>query len=168
MNFPGKSAACLAAAILTAPAASANCNPPYQTLLSCKILNSERRVEFCRTEIPDSSGPGTTEVATYNLTSGLGPAELYFETKDLPRSSKYWGEASWDEAPATFMTGLARGNYIYAALITTSLDGPVSSAQVHVYESLKDFESTEGETDISRLYCDPATIQVDREAFLPG
>ncbi len=168
MTLLGKSAACLALLTLTAPAAWANCNPPYQTLLSCKILNSERRVEFCRTEIPDSSGPGTTEAATYNLTSGLGPAELYFETKDLPRSSKYWGEASWDEAPATLMIGLSRGDYIYAALITTSLDGPVSSAQIHVYESLKDFESIKGETDLSRLYCDPATIHVDREAFLPG
>ena len=153
--------------LVTAAVAQANCNPPYTTLLACDIYRSNARVEFCMQgkEAPDGSWK---ERISYNFTRGLGPAELYFETDQIVASTKYWHLVSLDSQTRTDSLGAVHGNHVYAAFLTGIQDDYASADQIHVYDSVEAYENDQGEVEIQRLYCDPESILMDADRFVPG
>ncbi len=157
----------LSALLAGSGGALANCNPPGQTLFACAFMDTDARVEICSSG-PTDEDPHAPELFTYNFTRGLAPAELYFETDTQLISNKYWRADNDAGLPQTHVAGFVRGNFVYAAVVTANDDGSPVVAQIHVYDSIEAFESIEGETDTTRLYCRPETIIADTPQFMPG
>ncbi|MDZ4311089.1 MAG: hypothetical protein U1A24_11105 [Cypionkella sp.] len=137
-------------------AAWANCVPPYATLFACDILDSDQRVEFCQSE-PDANG--IPDRYSYNFAAGAAMSELYFISDDNRFSTKYYrgGDASRE----TVGFGLPHEGYVYAFYITGVFGSSIQAAQLHVFDSLKAFESDKGEQEMLRLYCAPESVLVD-------
>lgn len=142
--------------IVVAGQAAANCTPPFVPVFACNILTADQRVEICA-ERPDTHG--VSGRYSYNFASGLAMSEQYFETSDNRFSTKYYLVSQ--DVENTTGIGLVHGNYVYAAYLT-GVDGErVSAAQIHIYDSLATFESTERETERLRLYCDTGSVRVN-------
>lgn len=145
--------------LLAAPQAQANCAPPFMTIFACDIMGRDARVEFCADNSPHGG-----QRYSYNFTSGLGPAELYFEADGHYGSTKYMA----DGVPFnTLGSGLMNGKTVYAFFATGYQTQNIESAQIHVYRSLEDFQSRP-ESDIQRLYCQPETVRIDWDNTGPG
>ena len=147
---------------IAAGQAAANCTPPYVPVFACNILTADQRVEICASQ-PDEDGVSNTY--TYNFASGMAISELYFETEDNRFSTKYYRLGNRPEN--TTGIGLVHENHVYAAYITGVDGGEVRAAQIHVYDSLPSFESTERETETLRLYCETGTVRVNWDFIRP-
>lgn len=141
--------------------AQANCPPPFTTMFACDIMGRQARVEFCADTATADTGVARY---SYNFTSGLGPAELYFETDGYYGSSKYMVDGIPHN---TLGSGLMNGDTVYSFFVTGYETRDVESAQIHVYNSLADFQENP-ESDIQRLYCVPGTVLIDWDGTGPG
>lgn len=141
---------------------SANCVPPFMPVFDCKIMTADQRVEICATP-PDEHG--VSDTYSYNFASGLAISELYFETQDNRFSTKYF--RADHEGANMIGLGLVRGDHVYSVHLT-EIDGRyVSAAQLHVYDSIADFNSERGEAEALRLYCEPGSVRVNWDFIRP-
>lgn len=145
--------------------ATANCIPPWQTQFACNIPDRNARAEFCRID-DTKANPGKKE-AYYSYATGSGPTELYFETDNTLFSTK-----DTDINHPTDMTmaiGYARGDYVYAFVVTEDNRIPdrIRDAEVRVYKTIDAFSNDKKDTEIMRLYCASASILADRDSIRP-
>lgn len=143
----------------------ANCIPPWQVQFACHIPARDARAEFCRLADP-ADHPGLKE-AYYSYAAGTNPAELYFQTDSIWFSTK---DTDIDHPfDLTMALGYARGDYIYAFVVTEDSRAPggIREAEVRVYGSAESFTSETRHTELVRLHCDPATILADRDSIRP-
>ncbi|MTH65881.1 hypothetical protein [Paracoccus shanxieyensis] len=147
---------------LTATPATANCVPPLMPVFSCNIMTADQRVEICASP---PGQDGVSQTFTYNFASGMAPSELYFETPGYYFSTKYYRIR--EQAENTTGIGLEHGGTVYAVHLTGVDGGYVRAAQLHVYDSVPDFQSEAGETETLRLYCAPDTTRVNWDFIRP-
>ncbi|HEY4200858.1 MAG TPA: hypothetical protein VGM83_09870 [Devosiaceae bacterium] len=143
--------------------ALANCVPPWQTQFACNLPEQAARAEFCRLSDPI---PGVKE-AYYSYAVEAEPAELYFQTDSTYFSTK---DTEIDHpTDLTMAIGYARENYVYAFVVTEDereADG-IRDAEVRVYSSIDAFTNDTKDTEITKLYCDPASILADLDSIRP-
>ncbi|MBS9719178.1 hypothetical protein JYU29_00585 [Tianweitania sp. BSSL-BM11] len=145
--------------------AAANCIPPWQTLFACNIPRQDARAEFCL--IPDTDAHPGKKQGYYTYVVGTKPAELYFEADGYYFSTK---DTLVDHpTDLTMAIGFKRGAYVYSFTITEDrqIDGRVRDGEVRVYSSLDAFTSSEKDTEVTRLYCDRASILADTDNIRP-
>lgn len=162
---PARFILALLAASLPFEAARANCPPPYSTLFACDIPERGARVEFCEVVRDEDVHAAGMPQFTYNYTVGTGPAELFFDANGYYFSTKYYD----DDTPGRDTTGigLKHGTYVYAVFISGEYLRRADKAQIHVYKSVDDFQSSAREIDIERRYCAPGSILVNWENIRP-
>lgn len=136
---------------------AANCVPPMTVMFSCQILNSAKVVEICQNLPPDQAVP---DRYSYNFGDPLQPAELYFEDDGIRMAAQYF-DGEVDNALNTLGMGVQNGNHIYAFYLTGIFDSRIRAAQLHVFDSVKTFDSGKTDQEALRLYCDPETVRVD-------
>lgn len=151
--------------ILAPSSASANCIPPWQVLFACNIPQRDARAEFCL--IPNTDAHPGKKQGYYTYVTGTKPAELYFEADGYYFSTK---DTEVDHpTDLTMAVGFKRGDYVYSFTITEDERQPdgIRDGEVRVYSSLDAFTNDKKDTEVTKLYCDPASIIANRNEIRP-